>query len=330
MDKTVLITGGAGFIGSHLVENYYKSGYTVVIVDDLSSGNKKNIEHLIDNKKVYFYKQDISDYEGLKKVFELHKPAIINHHAAQKSVPASVEDPIKDLDINLKALLIILDLIKIYKIENFIYISSGGALSKEIIGEDKSRETDFPQLKSPYAINKFAGENYIKVYSEIYGFGYTILRYSNVYGPRQVAAGECGVIPIFVNNILNQKESVLMTYDDMPRGCTRDYIYVQDVVDINLIVSKTITNEILNIGNGKEIPILDIYNEVKSVFNSSLDITIKGPRIGDVKRSVLDISKVKSLLGWEPKISLRKGLELLCNYIEDGELSHHPKRCGHR
>ncbi len=314
MDKTVLITGGAGFIGSHLVQSYFNEGYTVVVVDNLSSGYLENIKNLIDNKKVFFYNVDIRDSNSLENIFKTHKPSIINHHAAQKSVPYSIEDPVYDLSLNLQSLLNILSLVKIYKIENFIYISSGGALSKEIIGNEKSKETDFPQLKSPYAITKFSGENYIKIYSEIYDFKYTILRYGNVYGPRQVAAGECGVIPIFVNNILDGIESTLMTYDDMKKGCTRDYINVKDVADINMIVSKNPTNDVFNISSGNEIPILDIYNNIKEVFHSDLKINITGPRIGDVKRSVLDISKVKSTLNWQPKISLKEGLQDLYNY----------------
>ncbi|MCL2321369.1 MAG: SDR family NAD(P)-dependent oxidoreductase [Oscillospiraceae bacterium] len=316
MNKTVLLTGGAGFIGSHLAESYLKEDYTIVIVDNLYSGYYKNIEGLVDNKKVFFYNVDIRDKESLENIFKTHKPSIINHHAAQKSVPYSIEDPVYDLSVNLHGLLTILSLVPYHKIENFIYVSSGGALSKEIIGNEKSKETDFPQLESPYAITKFSGENYLRIYSKLYDFKFTVLRYGNVYGPRQVPAGECGVIPIFINNILDGKESILTTYDDMKRGCTRDYINVKDVADINMIVSKNPTNEVFNISTGNEIYILDIYEEIKEVFHSNLGIDIKGPRIGDVRRSVLDISKVKSMLGWEPKISLRDGLQDLYEYIK--------------
>ena len=314
MNKTVLLTGGAGFIGSHVVESYFREGYIVVIVDNLSSGYLKNIESLIDNKNIFFYNVDIRDKESLENIFKTHKPSIINHHAAQKSVPYSMEDPIYDLSVNLQGLLNILSLVAYYKIDNFIYISSGGALSKKIIKDEKSKETDFPQLKSPYAITKFSGENYIKIYSKLYDFKFTILRYGNVYGPRQVPAGECGVIPIFINNILEGKESILTTYEDMKRGCTRDYINVKDVADINMIATRNPTNEVFNISTGNELYILDIYEEIKEVFHSDLGINIKGPRIGDIRRSVLDISKVKSMLGWEPKISLKEGLKDLYDF----------------
>jgi UDP-glucose 4-epimerase len=311
MSKTVLVTGGAGFIGSHVVEAYVKKGYKVVIIDNLSSGKIENIKALINAKAVSFYNIDIREAKELQGVFEKHKPDIINHHAAQKSVPYSVEEPVVDIEINGIGLLNLLMLTKKYPIESFIYVSSGGALSKKIQGDEKSKETDEPQLVSPYAITKFAGENYIKLYSELNNFNYTILRYANVYGPRQIADGECGVIPIFVNNILGKKPSMLMTYEDMPRGCTRDYINVEDVAQINILVSEKCLNETYNIGSGKELGILDIYEAMLKVFKSDLPIEIKGQRQGDLKRSVLDGTKVKETLNWQPKIELEQGLQIL-------------------
>lgn len=314
MSKTVLLTGGAGFIGSHLACGYLSRGYNLVIVDNLSTGSLENIELLLKSENVHFYNIDIRNQKELREIFDKHRPSIINHHAAQKSVPYSVEDPIFDLETNGIGLLNLLVFTKDYCVENFIYVSSGGALSKEIIDDERSREEDFPQLMSPYAITKFAGENYVKIYSELNNFKYTILRYSNVYGPRQVAAGECGVIPIFVNNILDKKPSTLFTYDDMPRGCTRDYVYVSDVVDINMLASEKSVNDVLNIGSGSEECILDIYKAVEEAFKTSMPIAIKGPRLGDVKRSVLDNSRAKKLLDWSPKVSLKEGLQLICDY----------------
>ncbi|MDS0526514.1 SDR family NAD(P)-dependent oxidoreductase [Clostridium sp. SHJSY1] len=311
MGKVVLLTGGAGFIGSHIAEEYCKKGYEVVIVDNLSSGNLNNLENIINKDNVHFHNVDITDFPKLEEVFQKYKPNVINHHAAQKSVSASVENPLYDAKINVIGLINILVLLKIYKVKNFIYVSSGGALSKEIIGDEKSSEIDLPQLESPYAINKYLGEQYLKLYSKLYGFGFTILRYANVYGPRQIADGECGVIPIFINNILKNKDSILMTYDDMPRGCTRDYVYVKDIVQANMIASEKITNEIINIGSGCEVAILDIYDEITRVFNSTQKIFKKGPRLGDVKRSILDNNKAKKILNWQPRTTLIEGLNLL-------------------
>jgi UDP-glucose 4-epimerase len=315
MKETILVTGGAGFIGSHICERYAKDGHKVIIVDDLSSGSYKNIEQLIMPKNVHFYPVTIMDKGGLRKIFKQHRPTVINHHAAQKSVPYSVENPLYDIEINMIGLIHLITLIQEFPIRNFIYVSSGGALSKEIIGDEHSAETDPPQFASPYSITKFAGEQYIRLYSKLYNFDFAILRYANVYGPRQVAEGESGVIPIFVNNILADKESILMTYPDMPRGCTRDYVNVSDIVEANVQCLEKKVNDSINISSSTEIPILDIYEIVRDVFQSQLAIHIKGPRAGDVKRSVLSNKRAKELLGWEPKIKLREGIEALRKYI---------------
>lgn len=228
MSKTILVTGGAGFIGSHICEMYLKEGYETICIDNLVSGKRENINNLEENSHFKFYEVDIRNYDELERIFKKHHPEIINHHAAQKSVANSVENPMYDLENNLCGLINILNLVKKYPIKNFIYVSSGGALSKEIIGEEKSTEIYTPQLVSPYAITKFAGEKYLSIYSKEYSFNYTGLRYANVFGPRQIPDGECGVIPIFINNVLDDRASILMTYADMPRGCTRDYVYISD------------------------------------------------------------------------------------------------------
>ncbi|WP_244833029.1 SDR family NAD(P)-dependent oxidoreductase [Clostridium sp. BJN0001] len=315
-NKRVLLTGGAGFIGSNIAEGYLRDGYEVIIVDNLSSGSLNNIKHLLDNENLTFCNVDIRDFGRLDEVFERYRPDIINHHAAQKSVIYSVENPRYDLSINIIGFLNLLDLAHKYDVKRIITVSSGGALSKEIIGDEKSKETDMPQLISPYSIDKFLAEKYINIYAEKYDFQYNVLRYANVYGPRQIADGECGVIPIFLDNIYNNKQSILMTYDDMPRGCTRDYVYVDDIVNSNLLATEKFTNEVINIGSGEEVSILDIYDEIVNVFDVEPNIIVKGPRKGDVKRSVLDSSKAKELLGWEINIKLEEGLTKLREYIE--------------
>lgn len=315
MTKTVLVTGGAGFIGSHICEMYLKEGYETICIDNLVSGKRENISILEENSHFTFYKVDIRNYDELEEIFKKHQPEIINHHAAQKSVAYSVENPMYDLENNLFGLVNLLNLVNKYPIKNFIYVSSGGALSKEILGNEKSTEIDTPQLVSPYAITKFAGEKYLSIYSKEYNFNYTVLRYANVFGPRQIPDGECGVIPIFINNVLDDKGSILMTYPDMPRGCTRDYVYISDVVEANKLCSEKPVNTVINIGSGIEFEILGIYEDILEVFSKDLPIKITGPRSGDVKRSVLDCTLAKEKLGWEPQYTLKEGLKKLKDYL---------------
>ncbi|WP_099224791.1 SDR family NAD(P)-dependent oxidoreductase [Listeria costaricensis] len=311
MTKKVIVTGGAGFIGSHVCDMYVAEGYDVLCVDDLSSGKLENIEQLRMKNNFHFVHADITDKERMMRLFARFKPDMVNHHAAQKSVAASLEDPNHDLNINGKGLLVLLSCIQKHPIDNFIYVSSGGALSKEISSNEKSKEEDRPQLISPYAITKYAGEKYLAVYSQLFQFDYTVLRYANVFGPRQIPDGECGVIPIFARNVLDDKISTLMTYPDMPRGCTRDYVYVSDVAEANRLASHNPANTVINIGSGKEVAILDIYEAILEAFGKEIAITISGPRLGDVKRSVLLNDRAKEVWDWTPKISLEEGLGVL-------------------
>ncbi len=316
MKNTILLTGGAGFIGSHLVESFILQDYKVIAFDNFSSGKIENLNKVMADKNFVLVDADIRDFNKLEEVFKKYKPTIINHHAAQKSVPYSVENPFDDININGIGLLNLITLAGKYKVKNFIYVSSGGALAKKIINNEKSLELDTPQLLSPYAINKYVGEKHIENYSNLFGFNYTILRYANVYGPRQIIDGECGVIPIFIDNILKKQKSILMTYDDMPKGCTRDYVYIEDVVNINNLVIKNPVNDVINVGSGKELFILDIYNTIQKVFKTNFEINIVGPRSGDIKRSVLNCDKAKEMLGWRATIDLESGIKFLKDYID--------------
>jgi UDP-glucose 4-epimerase len=281
----------------------------VVIVDDLSTGKIENI-----NPEAKLYLMDIRSAE-LKKVFELEKPDIVNHHAAQKSVPESVKNPKHDADINIMGLLNLLELCVEYKVKKFIYVSSGGALAgdADIIPTD---EAYIPKMISPYAITKYTGEKYLYFYSAIYGLEYTVLRYANVYGPRQTYDGECGVIPIFMNNILHNKPSRLNTYSDMPKGTTRDYIYVEDVCSANISALTKGENKIFNIGTGNELYIADIYDIIQKTAGSDLPLLIERERPGDVRRSALNSQKANDILKWRPEVSLKDGIQKTLKFYE--------------
>lgn len=194
-----------------------------------------------------------------------------------------------------------------------MFISSGGALvgDAEIIPTDETVE---PKMISPYAITKYMGEKYLHIYAVTYGLKYLVLRYANIYGPRQIPEGESGVIPIFFNDYVAGKPSILMAYKDQPRGTTRDYIYIEDAVKANLLGLTAGENQVLNIGSGIEIHIEDIYRKMKEVLKHDLSLKRTSERIGDVKRSCLDPSKAKKVLGWEAETTLADGIEKLRDY----------------
>lgn len=314
MKKTVLVTGGAGFIGSHICNMYLAEGYQTICVDNLISGKEANIAELMNHPAFHFYKVDISNKTEMEALFVKFRPQVVNHHAAQKSVPYSLENPIYDLDTNIGGLLQLLALVQKYPIETLVFASSGGALSKKLEGDERSAEKDTPQLISPYALTKYAGEQYINMYSEKYDFDYTVLRYANVFGPKQVPDGESGVVPIFLKNLNENKKSILMAYPDMPRGCTRDYIYVADVVEANKLATQKPLNKVVNIGSGTEISILDVYEQVLDIFGKSEPIEIIGPRPGDIRRSILDTRIATEELNWKAKYTLRQGLQELYTF----------------
>lgn len=304
----ILVTGGAGFIGSNVVDAYIKEGHEVVVVDNLSSGSLDNV-----NPKAKFYLMDIRSRE-LAKLFEIERPDVVNHHAAQKSVPKSVKDPIYDAEINVIGLLNVLEQCAAHHTKRVIAISSGAlAGDADRIPTDETYE---PKMVSPYAITKHIMEKYLHFYSVTYGLKYVVFRYANVYGPRQAAEGECGVIPIFLNNILADKPSTLMTYSDMPKGTTRDYVYVGDVCRANILGLTKGDNEIFCIGRGEELFIEDIYNTMCRVIGKDIPLNRAGERIGDVRRNALDYSKAKRLLGWEPKVPLEEGISLTTEYYK--------------
>lgn len=299
----ILVTGGAGFIGSNIVDAYINSGHEVVIVDDLSSGKKQNI-----NSKARFYQEDIRS-KSLVEIIIKESPDIINHHAAQKSVPKSVNDPLLDADINIIGLINLLNASVKANVKKIIFSSSGGALAGNAQVIPTPEVTD-PLLISPYAITKFMSEKYLQFYSLTYGLKYTVLRYANIYGPRQLPEGECGVIPIFMDNILNGRPSYLFTFDDMPQGTTRDYVFVDDVAKANVLALTKGDNDIFNIGTGKELLIGDIYNVLIKTSGCDLPLIRQKERIGDVKRSALDASKAHKLLDWKPKVGIVEGIAL--------------------
>ncbi len=291
---SVLITGGAGFIGSHLVDALIEGGYDVHVIDDLSTGKEVNI-----NPNCKFYRLKIQDRE-VENIFKKTHLSYVFHLAAQADVRKSCSDPLYDAESNIMGTINILSLSKNYHIEKFIFSSSGGVIYGNV--RKPARENFKAKPISPYGISKLTGEHYIKFFGEYYP--YTILRYSNVYGERQDPFGEAGVVAIFTQKMLNGEQCTLYGHG-RPK---RDYVYIKDVVNANILSIEKGDNETLNIGTGKATEVEDLYYTLKKITGSDIKPIYKSLREGELVSNCLCIEKAKETLGWEPSVTLKQGL----------------------
>ncbi|RLB36711.1 MAG: UDP-glucose 4-epimerase [Deltaproteobacteria bacterium] len=316
----IMVTGGAGFIGSNVVDGYIEAGHDVCVVDDLSSGRRSNV-----NPLARFYEEDIRSPQ-IARIMEAERPDVINHHAAQISVPASVEDPLLDADINIKGLLNLLEAAVRCGVGKVIFISSGGAVYGEA-EEYPTTENYMPRPLSPYAVAKYASEHYLAYYAHQHGLSYTTLRYANIYGPRQIPHGEAGVVAIFMDNLLEGKPSKLYHFPGEERGMTRDYCYVGDVVQANLLALQGGDGDFFNIGTGVETRTLDLYEVIFDTYRTlekavpqELAVPQREPaRPGDLKKSCLVAEKAARVLGWRPRIDLKEGILRTFRWRLDGD-----------
>ena len=300
----MLVTGGAGFIGSHIVDRLIENGYDVIILDNLTTGNKSNI-----NPKAEFINADIRDKDLAEKINFKDVEAVF-HQAAQINVRYSVENPVYDGDVNVLGTINILELMRKYDINKIIFASSGGA----VYGEQSYLPVDENHPinpLSPYGLSKYVGEEYIKLYNRLYDIEYVILRYSNVYGERQDPRGEAGVISIFVDRMLNNKNPTIFGDGNQ----TRDFVYVGDVAKANLMALNW-KNEIVNIGTGKETSVNELFNIIKHEIGFKGDAIYDKPREGEVYMIYLNIEKAESL-GWKPEVDLREGIRRVVNWMRD-------------
>jgi UDP-glucose 4-epimerase len=296
----VLVTGGAGFIGSHVVDGYLAEELEVVVVDDLSRGSRENV-----SPRARFYQADIRDRAALQAIFAEEKPDLINHHAAQIDVRRAVKEPIFDAECNIFGSMQLLELAVEYKVRRFIYASTGGA----IYGEPKvlPATEDTPVLPiTPYGISKHTAEHYLYLYSILYGLPSVVLRYGNVYGPRQSSKGEAGVVAIFCEQMLQGITPTI--YGDGSK--TRDYVEVSDVVRANVKALSLGDGEIFNISSGVRTRDYGVFTAVRE----ALDIPPFAPRYapkrpGEVDHIGLDVSKARAKLAWEPQVELREGIK---------------------
>lgn len=305
----ILVTGGCGFIGSHVTDAYIREGHDVAVVDNLSTGTEAN-----KNEKARLYRVDICD-RTLEEVFQRERPDVVNHHAAQISVPLSVKDPLGDAEVNIKGTLHLLDLAQRYGVEKFIFASTGGAIYGEADQVPTSEEYH-PIPASPYAIAKFSAENYIRFFGSQHGLRYTVLRYANVYGPRQIPHGEAGVVAIFTEALLQGKLPTLNRFADQPMGMIRDYCYVKDVAEASMVATAKDKSDVYNIATGKGTCTLDLYRLTLAALRKMGiglgaeydDPTRAEARGGDIRVSTLDPNKALRELDFQARHTLEEGL----------------------
>ena len=309
-NRRVLVTGGAGFIGSHVAEGYLARGDEVWIVDDLSSGRHENVP-----AKAHFHEMNIGD-PALGDLFAESRFDVVNHHAAQIDVRISVEDPGRDARINGLGLINVLEAARRHDVHRVVYVSSGGV----VYGEPETIPTPelAPKLPlSPYGVTKLAGEYYLNYYRRIHGIDYVALRYSNVYGPRQDPHGEAGVVSIFCNRLLAGEK--LTIFGDGEQ--TRDYVFVKDVVNANMKASDLplaeangLDGTAFNVGTGTPTSVNRLADALESAAGLQTGRAFRGERPGELRHSTLDVGRFKGR-GWAPQWVLRDGLRETYRYI---------------
>lgn len=296
----ILVSGGAGFIGSQVAQAYVEAGHQVVVLDNLSSGKRENLM-----EGIPFAEMDIASPQAAELVadggFE-----IINHHAAQISVPASMDDPLFDAKGNLLGLLNLLDAGHRAGAKRFIFSSSGGAVYGELPGQPVD-ESFIPRPMSPYAVSKRGGELYLDFYAAQYGMDNVVLRYANVYGPRQIPHAEAGVVAIFMDCLVKGAPPTIYRDDEMTGGMKRDYTFVGDIVAANLAALER-GRGIYNIGTGVATDTLGLWQAVQAAAGTSLGHDYGPVRAGDIKYSALDCAQAADKLGWRPAFDLAAGL----------------------
>ena len=301
--KTILVTGGAGFIGSHLVDRLVSLGHRVVIVDDLSTGRLRYL-----NKAAIFYHSSVTN-PAMEDIFEREQPNIVSHHAAQISVIQSVKDPVKDAEVNIQGTLRLVELSRRYGVEKFIFPSSGGTIYGEPLYTPCDELHPIVPL-SPYALSKHVAEEYLELYHHMYRLNYVTLRYGNVYGPRQDPHGEAGVVAIFTMAMLEGKQPRVYGTGDQER----DFIYVEDLVDANLLAMEA-GQGAYNIGTGRGTSVNRIFESLKGIIKYRWSPDYAPPRAGEVFKISIDSSKFEKEFDWTTKVPLEEGLRRTVEYF---------------
>ena len=305
----IMVTGGAGFIGSHVVDLMIQAGHTVVVVDDLSSGRLSNL-----NPKAKLYQIDIRSAE-LRQVFEAERPEVVDHHAAQMDVRRSVADPIFDADVNILGSIKVAQLALEFGVRKFIHISSGGAVYGEPVYLPCDEDHPVRPL-CPYGASKYAFELYLFMFKELYGLDYTIIRYPNVYGPRQDPFGEAGVVAIFIGQMLAGKQVTVNGTGEQ----VRDFVYVADCARANLMALEKGGGQVFNLGAGIGTTINEIFDRLKGITDYPLEAKHGPGKAGETFRIYLTAARAGRELGWEPSVDLQEGLGNTAAYFREVEV----------
>lgn len=294
----ILVTGGAGFIASHAADGYLAAGHDVAVLDNLSTGFRHNVP-----RSARFYQEDVRDANALRRVMDEFRPEIVNHHAAQMDVRKSLDDPVFDAECNILGSINLIRESLRAGVKRFIYISTGGA----VYGEPKSLPVSEAHAINPecaYGISKHTVEHYLELYRLLEGLTYVVLRYPNVYGPRQNPHGEAGVNAIFIGWMLEGKTPIIFGDGEQ----LRDYVYVSDVVQANLKALERGDNQIINIGSGRGTSVNAIYRALCDILEWKRPANYQAARPGEIQRVYLDARKAEAVLDWRPKVSLDEGL----------------------
>jgi UDP-glucose 4-epimerase len=293
----ILVTGGAGFVASHVVDAYLDEGHQVLVVDNLSTGQREHV-----HPEARLLEMDLNDF-GLFDLLETERPEVVNHHAANASVAVSFREPVFDARQNVLGTINLLEAARRAGTGKFIYISSGGAMygNPEYLPMDENHPAN---PISPYALSKDTGERYVRIYGQEHGLSWTSLRYANVYGPRQDPFGEAGVISIFCQNLLDGVAPNIHWDGEQ----TRDFVYVGDCARANLLALEGGGGQAYNVGTGMGTSINALFQTLREVAGQELTPQRGSRRPGDVRHSYLDCTKIEQALGWQAEVSLYEGL----------------------
>jgi len=302
----ILVTGGAGFIGSHVADRFVEHGHEVVVLDNLITGDRRNL-----NPQVRFVKMDIRDSKGIEQLLATERFDVIDHHAAQMDVRKSTEEPLYDAEINILGSLNLITSAARHGVRKFIYISTGGA----VYGEPKRLPVEEEDLINPecqYGISKHTVEHYLYLYRHLYKLNYTVLRYPNVYGPRQNPQGEAGVIAIFAGKMLDGETPTVFGNGQQ----LRDYVFVGDVAESNVLAVTRGDGQIINIGSEVGTSVLKLFEHLANLTGFKGQPQFAPPRPGEIFKIYLSGRKAKKVLGWQPSVAVEEGLRRTVDWMK--------------